>query len=142
MAAFVAKQMLGNQLSSAKGAMPGGGEDSKKEKTEEELEAEREMEEARQEAEDARVRKHEKFEAEREGMRQGVRDKYGIKSKQEKEANEKAQREQETAGRVGGQKKTPEEIAAEMNDTDEAFDPMKMVQGVIDTVKSKLPFSL
>ena len=45
---------------------------------------------------------------------------YGIKSKQEKEANEKAQREQETAGRVGRQKKTPEEIAAEMsNDTDE-----------------------
>jgi complexin-1/2 len=82
------------------------------------------------------------FEAEREGMRQGIRDKYGIKSKQEKEANEKAQREQETAGRVGRQKKTPEEIAAEMNDTDEAFDPMKMVQGVIDTVKSKLPFSL
>ena len=37
MAAFVAKQMLGNQLSSAKGAMPGGGDDSKKEKTEEEL---------------------------------------------------------------------------------------------------------
>ena len=45
---------------------------------------------------------------------------YGIKSKEEKEANEKAQREQETAGRVGRQKKTPEEIAAEMNnDTDE-----------------------
>ena len=45
---------------------------------------------------------------------------YGIKSKEEKEANEKAQREQETAGRVGRQKKTPEEIAAEMNnDNDE-----------------------
>jgi len=78
MAAFVAKQMLGNQLSSAKGAMPGGGDDSKKEKTEEELEAEREMEEARREAEDARVRKHEKFEAEREGMRQGIRDKVSV----------------------------------------------------------------
>jgi len=141
MAAFVAKQMIGGQLSSAKGAMPGGGDSESKEKTEEELQAERELEEARREAEEARIRKHQEFEAEREDMRQGVRDKYGIKTKEEKEATEKAQREQEAAGRVGRQKKTPEEIAAEMNDDgDEAFDPMKMVQGLIDTVKSKLPF--
>jgi hypothetical protein len=55
--------------------MPGGGDSESKEKTEEELQAERELEEARREAEEARIRKHQKFEAEREDMRQGIRDK-------------------------------------------------------------------
>jgi hypothetical protein len=40
---------------------------------------------------------------------------YGIKTKEEKEATEKAQREQETAGRVGRQKKVVAMIRQTLN---------------------------
>ncbi|EDW37933.1 GL12314 [Drosophila persimilis] len=77
MAAFIAKQMVGNQLSAVKGAVGGdGGDDGDdKEKAEEE---ERERQEAIREAEDRRKEKHRKMEEEREKMRQDIRDKVSV----------------------------------------------------------------
>ena len=60
-------------------------------------------------------------EEEREKMRQGVRDKYGIKKKEEKEEEARKQKELLMGGpatadsSLNRQKKTPEEIAAEAN---------------------------
>jgi len=78
MAAFVAKQMVGNKLSAVKGM--GGDDDSGTDKEKEE-EAERERLEAIREAEERRKEKHRKMEEEREKMRQDIRDKYNIKKK-------------------------------------------------------------
>ncbi|XP_039489759.1 complexin isoform X2 [Drosophila santomea] len=108
MAAFIAKQMVGNQLSAVKGAVGGdGGDDGDdKEKAEEE---ERERQEAIKEAEDRRKEKHRKMEEEREKMRQDIRDKYNIKKKEEiVEATP-----QEEPNPLMRKKKTPEELAAE-----------------------------
>ncbi|XP_037884854.1 complexin isoform X1 [Glossina fuscipes] len=109
MAAFIAKQMVGNQLSAVKGAAGGGdggdGEDDK-EKAEEE---ERERQEAIREAEERRKEKHRRMEEEREKMRQDIRDKYNIKKKEE--VVEMAP--QEEPNPLMRRKKTPEELAAE-----------------------------
>jgi len=114
MAAFIAKQMLGNQLSAVQNV--GGGESE--EEKEKMAEMERERLEAIREAEARRAAKHAKMEAEREGMRQGVRDKYGIKKREEKEAEERRKQEELMGGPLGEAginraKKTPEELAAE-----------------------------
>lgn len=81
---------------------------------------ERQRLEALKEAEDKRNEKHRKMEEEREKMRQGFRDKYGIKKKEEKE--EEARKAQEalmgpptTGEGLNRQKKTQEELAAEAN---------------------------
>jgi len=114
MAAFIAKQMLGNQLSAVQNV--GGGESEEdKEKL---AEMERERLEAIREAEERRAAKHAKMEQEREGMRQGIRDKYGIKKREEKEAEERRKQEELMGGPLGESginraKKTPEELAAE-----------------------------
>jgi len=114
MAAFIAKQMLGNQLSAVQNV--GGGESEEdKEKL---AEMERERLEAIREAEERRAAKHAKMEQEREGMRQGIRDKYGIKKREEKEAEERRKQEELMGGPLGEAginraKKTPEELAAE-----------------------------
>lgn len=72
-------------------------------------EEEEEMQEARREAEERRKEKHMKMEEERETMRQGIRDKYGLKKKE----IEQPPIPDET-GRVGGRKrKTPQELAME-----------------------------
>uniref|UniRef100_W8B0M6 Complexin n=1 Tax=Ceratitis capitata TaxID=7213 RepID=W8B0M6_CERCA len=109
MAAFIAKQMVGNQLSAVKDAAGGGdgGDDGDdKEKAEEE---ERERQEAIREAEERRKEKHRKMEEEREKMRQDIRDKYNIKKKEEVvEAMP-----QEEPNPLMRKKKTPEELAAE-----------------------------
>ena len=61
------------------GAIPGGdGEENPEEKAKDE-EAERERLEAIREAEERRKEKHRKIEAERENMRQGIRDKVKIR---------------------------------------------------------------
>lgn len=66
------------------------------------------MQEARREAEERRKEKHTKMEEERETMRQGIRDKYGIKKR------EIEQPPVMDEGRVGGRKrKTPQELAME-----------------------------
>ncbi|KZS12268.1 Complexin [Daphnia magna] len=73
MAAFVAKQMLGSKMNAVKGL---GGNDSEDGDTKDkDDEAERERLEAIKEAEDRRKEKHRKMEAERENMRQDIRDK-------------------------------------------------------------------
>lgn len=114
MAAFIAKQMMGNQLSAVKDI--GGTEGPTAEEKEKLQQLEQERLEALREAEERRKEKHRKMEEEREGMRQGIRDKYGIKKKEEKEAEMKKQQEEKMGGAIGGlnrMKKTPEEIAAE-----------------------------
>ncbi|KAG9511165.1 putative complexin-1 [Fragariocoptes setiger] len=78
MAAFLARQMVGNQLSAVKDKKTDTLSAEDKAKLEEE---ERERLAAIQEAKQARIEKHRKMEAEREKMRQAVRDKYGIKKK-------------------------------------------------------------
>ncbi|XP_053205243.1 complexin-like [Panonychus citri] len=114
MAAFIAKQMVGNQLSAVKDIGGGGDSAEEKEKLEE---LERERLEALREAEERRREKHRKMEEEREKMRQGVRGKYGIKKKEEKEEEMRKQQEALMVGSTDGglnrAKKTPEEIAAE-----------------------------
>ncbi|XP_034937234.1 complexin isoform X1 [Chelonus insularis] len=106
MAAFVAKQMVGNKLNAVKGAVGGeGGDDDDKEKEEE---AERERQEAIREAEERRKEKHRKMEEEREKMRQEIRDKYNIKKREEVQ-----ELTQEEPNPLMRKKKTPEELAAE-----------------------------
>ncbi|XP_022288285.1 complexin-like isoform X1 [Crassostrea virginica] len=136
MAAFIAKQMVGNQLKSVKGAIGGdkegegeskedgggggGGEDP-------------EVEEMRREAERKRKEKHEKAEAEREELRQSIRDKYGLKKKV---PEEEMMMNNDEGGRVGRKKKTPAELAAEANadsDDEEFAMPKNM-----DELKSKV----
>jgi len=68
MAAFVAKQVVGNKLNAVKGAVGDGGESA--EDKEKNAEAERERLEAIREAEERRKEKHRKMEEEREKMRQ------------------------------------------------------------------------
>ncbi|KAI1287252.1 Complexin [Halotydeus destructor] len=121
MAAFIAKQMIGNQLSAVKDVGGGGESDEDKEKA---AEMERERLEALAETERQRKEKHAKMEREREGMRQQVRDKYGIKNKEEKEAEKLKQQEElmggplTTDGGLNRAKKTPEELAAEADQDD------------------------
>ncbi|PIC20395.1 hypothetical protein B9Z55_025614 [Caenorhabditis nigoni] len=61
---------------------------------------------ARQEQEKRRKDKHRRMEADRERMRQQIRNKYNLKKKDEA-------REQEIAGRIAGNRKTPEQVALE-----------------------------
>ncbi|XP_025093843.1 complexin-like isoform X2 [Pomacea canaliculata] len=108
MAAFIAKQMVGDQLKSVKGAL--GDKEDGGEKASEEGE-DPEVAEARREMEEKRKEKHRKMEVEREEMRQQIRDKYGLKKKE-------IVAEPEAEGRVGRRKKTPAELAAENNPND------------------------
>jgi len=141
MAAFIAKQMIGNQLSAVKDV--GGGEsDEDKEKL---AEMERERLEAIKEAEERRAQKHAKMEVEREGMRQGIRDKYGIKKREEKEAEERRRQEELMGGPLGEAglnraKKTPEELAAEAAaaDQDEFTKLKTSMETQFNDIKSKV----
>ncbi|XP_076265358.1 synaptic transmission protein complexin isoform X2 [Rhynchophorus ferrugineus] len=111
MAAFVAKQMVGNKLNAVKGAVGGDDDGDDKEKEEE---AERERLEAIREAEERRKEKHRKMEEEREKMRQEIRDKYNIKKKEEV-----VDPIQEEPNPLMRKKKTPEELAREAEAEDE-----------------------
>lgn len=110
MAAFVAKQMVGSKLNAVKGAV-GNEESENSEDKDGADEEEQERLEALREAEDRRKEKHRKMEEEREKMRQEIRDKYGIKKKEE------VQPEDPFADMEGGslnrKRKTPAELAAE-----------------------------
>lgn len=108
MASFIAKQMMGNQLSSVKGAL--GDKEEKDDKKEMSEEEETELAEARREEEERRADKYRKMEEERETMRQGIRDKYGIKKKEAPPIEDPG-----LDGRLGRKKKTPEEMEAEAN---------------------------
>lgn len=121
----------------------GGGEsDEDKEKL---AEMERERLEAIKEAEERRAAKHAKMEVEREGMRQGIRDKYGIKKREEKEAEEKRRQEELMGGPLGEAglnraKKTPEELAAEAAaaDQDEFTKLKTSMETQFNDIKSKV----
>ncbi|KAK2166415.1 hypothetical protein LSH36_39g03016 [Paralvinella palmiformis] len=88
----------------------GDKDDEKKDEKGDEEEEDPEIAAARREAEERRAEKHRRMEEERETMRQQIRDKYGIKKKEEKPEEEVVD-----FGRIGRKKKTPAEMAAEMN---------------------------
>lgn len=100
--------LLGNPLS---GAL----EDKEEKKGGEEEEEDPEIAEAKREEEEKRNEKYRKLEEERESMRQGIRDKYGIQKK------EVPKEDPGLEGRLGRKKKSPEEMAAEANG--ETLDP-------------------
>ncbi|CAH8537402.1 unnamed protein product [Dicrocoelium dendriticum] len=115
MASFIAKQLIGSQLDSVKGALgdkkdDDGGSGSRT--------IDPEVEAAIREAEERREAKHQKMEEEREIMRQGIRDKYGIKKKEEENFNELDFSSPE--GRLGRKRKTAAELAAEATAAEEA----------------------
>ncbi|KAH8870111.1 putative complexin-1 isoform 3 [Schistosoma japonicum] len=116
MASFIAKQLIGNQLDSVKGALG-----DKKDEGDSVLggrkEIDPEVEAALREAEEKREAKHRKMEEEREVMRQGIRDKYGIKKKEEEIPNDFDFSNPE--GRLGRKRKTPAELAAEANEAED-----------------------
>lgn len=134
MAAFIAKQMMGNQLNAVKGQVGGEGETSAEDK-EAEAEAEAERLEALKEAEELRKAKHRKMEEEREKMRQGVRDKYGIKKKEELKPEAAEPEDMGPAG-LNRKKLTPEEIAAQ-NEAAEQDDLTKL-KNTIETQVNEL----
>ncbi|KAL7643545.1 UNVERIFIED_CONTAM: hypothetical protein RMT77_005527 [Armadillidium vulgare] len=134
MAAFIAKQMMGNQLKAVSGAV-GGGESDEGDKEKEE-EAERERLEAMREAEDRRKEKHRKLEEERESMRQGIRDKYNIKKREEQQPEEPPMPDNPLMRK----KKTPEELAAEAEaeDQDEFTKLKNTIETQISEVKQQI----
>lgn len=134
MAAFVAKQMVGNKLSAVKGAVGGDGDDSDDKEKEEE--AERERQEAIREAEERRKEKHRKMEEEREKMRQEIRDKYKIPKKEEVVEQQQA----EPDNPLMRKKKTPEELAAEaeLEDQDEFTKLKNTIETQVNELKSQI----
>ncbi|XP_044727501.1 complexin [Chrysoperla carnea] len=135
MAAFVAKQMVGNKLNAVKGAVGGDGGDGDDDKEKEE-EAERERQEAIREAEERRKEKHRKMEEEREKMRQEIRDKYNIKKKEEIVE----QLPPEPDNPLMRKKKTPEELAreAEMEEEDDFTKLKNTVETQISELKTQI----
>ncbi|KAJ8339785.1 hypothetical protein SKAU_G00344180 [Synaphobranchus kaupii] len=110
------------------GKMLGGEQEDK------DPEAEKEKEEERQEAlrqeEEERKAKYAKMEAERETMRQGIRDKYGIKKREEVEAEAQAAMEQASEGSLTRSKKA---VPAGCGDEEEEE------ESIMDTVMKYLP---
>lgn len=135
MAAFVAKQMVGNKLNAVKGAVGGDGGDDEGDKEKEE-EAERERQEAIREAEERRKEKHRKMEEEREKMRQEIRDKYNIKKKEEIQEPQP----EEPDNPLMRKKKTPEELAreAEEADQDELTKLKNTIETQVNEIKSQI----
>jgi len=120
MAAFIAKQMVGNQLSAVKD-IGGGGETMTAEEKERLHQLEQERLEALREQEERRKEKHKKLEDEREKMRQGIRSKYNIKKREELKKEETELKKQDSVCSEGGlnrKKKTPEEIVAEAEEAE------------------------
>ncbi|XP_054715210.1 complexin-like [Uloborus diversus] len=133
MAAFVAKQMVGSKLNAVKGAV-GTEEEGTTEDKNAEDEEEQERLEALREAEERRKEKHRKMEEEREKMRQEIRDKYGIKKKEE------VQQEDPFADMEGSslnrKRKTPAELAAEAEAEDQ--DEFTKLKNTLETQVSEL----
>jgi len=148
MAGFMVKQIVGSKIGGFKGELgklTGDGEGDKAHPTQEE---DPEVVEARLEAEERRKEKHRKQETEREKMRQGIREKYNI---QKKDDQQSTLIEPDAPGRIGSsKKKSPEELAKEMNtdDDDSLMGQLNgmmaktkaTVSGLTDSVKGFLPF--
>ncbi|KAJ1363504.1 Chloroperoxidase 1 [Parelaphostrongylus tenuis] len=146
MAGFLMKQMVGNQLNEVTGGLGLGGGDDNAEKTVEGEDPE--VIAARLEEQERRKEKHRKMEAEREKMRQGIRDKYKIHKKEEGAGGAAMDF---TDGRIGVPRKTPEELAAAMRGDDDSLigqlgltehveRAKTMATGAFETVKGFLPF--
>ncbi|XP_064109040.1 complexin isoform X1 [Macrobrachium rosenbergii] len=125
-----------NPVSAVTSQLPGGGDGGDEGDKEKEEEAERERLEAIREAEDRRKEKHRKLEEEREGMRQGIRDKYNIKKKEEIVPEEP----QMPDNPLMRKKKTPEELAAEAEaeDQDEFTKLKNTIETQINEVKQQI----
>ncbi|XP_062372798.1 complexin 2, like [Sardina pilchardus] len=124
---FVMKAALGGAGKDV-GKMLGGEEEEK------DPEAEKEKEEERQEAlrqqEEERKDKYNKMEAEREKVRQGIRDKYGLKKREVVAAEAEAAMEQASEGSLTRPKKA---VPAGCGDEEEEE------EGIMDTVMKYLP---
>uniref|UniRef100_A0A8C4KGI2 Complexin-2 n=1 Tax=Dromaius novaehollandiae TaxID=8790 RepID=A0A8C4KGI2_DRONO len=123
---FVMKQALGGATKDM-GKMLGGEE----EKDPDAQKKEEERQEALRQQEEERKAKHTRMEAEREKVRQQIRDKYGLKKKEEKEAEEKAALEQPCEGSLTRPKKA---IPAGCGDEEEEEE-----ESILDTVLKYLP---
>ncbi|EPQ20454.1 Complexin-1 [Myotis brandtii] len=109
------------------GKMLGGDE----EKDPDAAKKEEERQEALRQEEEERKAKYAKMEAEREAMRQGIRDKYGIKKKEEREAEAQAAMEANAEGSLTRPKKAiPPGCGDEPEEEDES---------ILDTVIKYLP---
>lgn len=145
MASFIMKQMIGSKLDEVSGGLNKLGGDDNENKTE--TGEDPEVVAARLEQEERRKEKHRKMEAEREKMRGDIRSKYNIQKKEEG-----VQLDMGADGRIGAaRKKTPEELAAEMNAEDDSIigqlgltehveKAKTAVNGALDTVRGFLPF--
>ncbi|KAM8957512.1 complexin-1 isoform 2-T3 [Lycaon pictus] len=123
---FVMKQALGGATKDM-GKMLGGDE----EKDPDAAKKEEERQEALRQEEEERKAKYAKMEAEREAMRQGIRDKYGIKKKEEREAEAQAAMEANSEGSLTRPKKAiPPGCGDEPEEEDES---------ILDTVIKYLP---
>ncbi|UJR10209.1 hypothetical protein I4U23_014423 [Adineta vaga] len=129
MASFIMKQMMGSQLDKVK-ELTGGDGDKKEGGNDEE---DPEVAEARREAEEKRDAKYAKMERQREEVRQGIREKYNIKKKEEACALPPP-----CEGRLTADKKGP----IPLPDDDDSFDPVKMATNALNTISEKLPFKL
>uniref|UniRef100_A0A8D2IXH9 Complexin-1 n=1 Tax=Varanus komodoensis TaxID=61221 RepID=A0A8D2IXH9_VARKO len=109
------------------GKMLGGEE----EKDPDAAKKEEERQEALRQQEEERKAKYAKMEAERETVRQGIRDKYGIKKKEEREAEAQAALEANVEGSLTRPKKA---IPPGCGDEDEEED-----ESILDTVIKYLP---
>ncbi|XP_009632934.1 complexin-1 [Egretta garzetta] len=109
------------------GKMLGGDE----EKDPDAAKKEEERQEALRQEEEERKAKYAKMEAEREVMRQGIRDKYGIKKKEEKEAEAQAALEANAEGSLTRPKKA---IPPGCGDEEEEEE-----ESILDTVIKYLP---
>lgn len=111
----------------------GHGEDAggEEEKDPDAQKKEEERQEALRQQEEERKAKHARMEAEREKVRQQIRDKYGLKKKEEKEAEEKAALEQPCEGSLTRPKKA---IPAGCGDEEEEEE-----ESILDTVLKYLP---
>ncbi|CAF1281506.1 unnamed protein product [Adineta ricciae] len=89
--------------------------------------------EARREAEEKRDAKYAKMERQREEVRQGIREKYNIKKKEEA-----CVLPPPCEGRLTADKKGP----IPLPDDDDSFDPVKMATNALNTITEKLPFKL
>ncbi|XP_061146016.1 complexin-2 isoform X1 [Syngnathus typhle] len=109
------------------GKMLGGEE----EKDPDAAKKEEERQEALRQQEEERKAKHARMEAEREKVRQSIRDKYGLKKKEEKEAEEKAALEQACEGSLTRPKKAIPRGCGDDDDDDD--------ESILDTVLKFLP---
>ncbi|KAL4641596.1 complexin-2-like [Arapaima gigas] len=122
---FVMKQALGGATKDM-GKMLGGEE----EKDPDAEKKEEERQEALRQQEEERKAKYARMEAERESIRQGIRDKYGIKKKEEREAEAQAAMEQASEGSLTRPKKA---VPTGCGNTEEEE------EGIMDTVMKYLP---